>query len=115
MPHFVTHSGLPEWLVILIALMVFSASMSSLSSLVLVSSSAISIDIFSAFIKPDATQKQTMLLLRILCVLFVGASLFIALNKPTFIVNLMVISWGSLAGVISLTGSEITRVLTHLP
>lgn len=99
MPHFVTHSGLPEWLVILIALMVFSASMSSLSSLVLVSSSAISIDIFSAFIKPDATQKQTMLLLRILCVLFVGASLFIALNKPTFIVNLMVISWGSLAGV----------------
>src|SRR5512147_2790359 len=37
MPHFITTSGLPEGLVLVIVLMVFSASMSSLSSLVLVS------------------------------------------------------------------------------
>ncbi len=49
MPHFITTSGLPEALVLVIVLMVFSASMSSLSSLVLVSSSAIAIDLYGAF------------------------------------------------------------------
>lgn len=99
MPHFITTSGLPEALVIVIVLMVFSASMSSLSSLVLVSSSAIAIDIYGAFVNRHANPKQTMALLRILCAVFVGSSLFIALKKPTVIVNLMIMSWGTLLGV----------------
>jgi len=99
MPHFITTAGLPNVLVLIIVLMVFSASMSSLSSLVLVSSSAISIDIYGAFVNRQANQKQTMALMRILCAVFVGCSLFIALKQPTFIVNLMIISWGTLAGV----------------
>jgi SSS family solute:Na+ symporter len=99
MPQFITTSGLPVALVLIIVLMVFSASMSSLSSLVLVSSSAIAIDIYGAFVNRDANQKQTMRLLRILCAVFVGCSLFIALKKPTFIVNLMIMSWGTLLGV----------------
>ncbi len=40
-----------------------------------------------------------MILLRILCALFVGCSLFIALKRPVFIVNLMIMSWGTLLGV----------------
>lgn len=99
MPHFINNAGLPMALVVIIVLMVFSASMSSLSSLVLVSSSAVAVDIYGAFVDRHANQKRTMLLMRILCVVFIGASLFIALAKPTFIVNLMVISWSSLAGV----------------
>jgi len=99
MPHFITHSGLPVALVLIILLMVFSASMSSLSSLVLVSSSAIAIDIYGAFVNRTANEKQTMALLRGLCAVFVGASLAIALLRPIYIVNLMVISWGTLAGV----------------
>ncbi|HTZ21340.1 MAG TPA: sodium:solute symporter family protein [Opitutaceae bacterium] len=99
MPQFITTSGLPVALVLIIVLMVFSASMSSLSSLVLVSSSAIAIDIYGAFVNRDANQKQTMRLLRLLCAIFVGCSLFIALKKPTFIVNLMIMSWGTLLGV----------------
>lgn len=99
MPHFITTAGLPEALVIIIVLMVFSASMSSLSSLVLVSSSAIAVDVYGVFVNRHANQKQTMLLLRLLCAVFVGATLFIALKRPTFIVNLMVIAWGTLAGV----------------
>jgi SSS family solute:Na+ symporter len=99
MPHFITTSGLPEALVLVIVLMVFSASMSSLSSLVLVSSSAIAIDIYGAFVNRHANPKQTMALLRVLCAVFVGCSLFIALKKPTFIVNLMIMSWGTLLGV----------------
>lgn len=99
MPHFITTTGLPSILVMIIVLMVFSASMSSLSSLVLVSSSAIAIDIFGAFVNREANQKQTMALLRILCAVFVGCSLYIAVLRPAFIVNLMIMSWGTLLGV----------------
>jgi SSS family transporter len=99
MPHFITTSGLPWALVMVIVLMVFSASMSSLSSLVLVSSSAVAIDIYGAFVNRHANPKQTMALLRTLCAVFVGASLAIALKKPAVIVNLMIMSWGTLAGV----------------
>lgn len=99
MPHFITTSGLPHALVLVIVLMVFSASMSSLSSLVLVSSSAVAIDIYGAFVDHQANPRRTVALLRLLCAVFVGLSLFIALAKPAVIVNLMVMSWGTLSGV----------------
>jgi Na+/proline symporter len=99
MPHFITTTGLPQPLVLVIVLMVFSASMSSLSSLVLVSSSAIAIDVYGAFVDHQRHPRRTMALLRTLCAAFVGLSLAIALTKPAVIVNLMVMSWGTLAGV----------------
>ena len=99
MPHFITTSGLPYALVVVIVLMVFSASMSSLSSLVLVSSSAVAIDIYGAFVDHQKNPKRTMALLRLLCAAFVGLSLYIALQKPTLIMNLMIMSWGTLSGV----------------
>jgi SSS family transporter len=97
MPFFIT-SYVPAGLVLVILLMVFSASMSSLSSLVLVSSSAVAIDIFGALSHKPRDAKQTMLLMRILCGVFVGLSLWIALAKVEVIVNLMVIAWATLAG-----------------
>ena len=99
MPHFITTSGLPGGLVLLIVLMVFSASMSSLSSLVLVSSSAVAIDFYGAFVDHQKNPRRTMALMRLLCAVFVGFSLFIALARPAVIVNLMVMSWGTLSGV----------------
>jgi len=95
MPLFIM-SYVPQWLVLVVLLMVFSASMSSLSSLVLVSSSAIAIDIYGATGKPS--QKHTMLLMRVLCAVFVALSLLIALSQFDVIVNLMVIAWGALSG-----------------
>jgi SSS family transporter len=99
MPHFITTAGLPEPLVLVIVLMVFSASMSSLSSLVLVSSSALAIDVYGAFVDHQRHPRRTVALLRTLCAVFVGLSLAIALSKPAIIVNLMVMSWGTLSGV----------------
>jgi len=96
MPLFIT-SYLPHWLVLVILLMVFSASMSSLSSLVLVSSSAIAIDIYGAFGNREAKAKSTMILMRVLCAVFVLLSLLIAMSKVDVIVNLMVMAWGALA------------------
>ena len=89
----------PSALVMVIVLMVFSASMSSLSSLVLVSSSAVAIDIYGAFVDHEKNPKRTMGLMRVLCAVFVALSLFIALAKPAVIVNLMIMSWGTLSGV----------------
>ncbi len=88
----------PASIFLVIVLLVFSASMSSLSSLVLVSSSAIAMDLYSGVINPNADKRTVMTLMRVLCGVFVAASLVIALKKPTMIVNLMVISWGVLAG-----------------
>jgi solute:Na+ symporter, SSS family len=99
MPHFITTTGLPEALVMVIVLMVFSASMSSLSSLVLVSSSAVAIDFYGAFVDHQRNPRRTVALLRAMCAVFVGLSLLIALAKPAVIVNLMVMSWGTLSGV----------------
>jgi len=96
MPYFITHTVEP-WLVMIILLMVFSASMSSLSSLVLVSSSAIAIDIYGALSKEHG-QKQIMPLMRVLCAVFVALSLYIAVQQPAVIVNLMAMAWGALSG-----------------
>jgi len=97
MPHFIM-TYVPHWLVMVILLLVFSASMSSLSSLVLVSSSAIVIDLYGAFVNREANPKRTMLLMRVMCGVFVALSLMIAMSKVDVIVNLMVIAWASLAG-----------------
>lgn len=88
----------PDFVSMVILLLVISASMSSLSSLVLVSSSAIAIDLYSGFISPNASKKTVVTMLRIFCGVFILSSLVIALMQPTIIVNLMVISWGALSG-----------------
>ncbi len=88
----------PEVVSIIILLLVISASMSSLSSLVLVSSSAIAMDLYGGWFSQDSSRKLIVVLMRVFCGVFVLASLYIALVQPTVIVNLMVISWGALAG-----------------
>ena len=97
MPHLLTEM-IPGWASLLILLLVLSASMSSLSSLVLVSSSAIAIDLYAKEARRKPNSDQTMRLLRVLCGVFVLASLVIALSKPAFILSLMVISWGAIGG-----------------
>lgn len=96
MPHFLTHY-VPEAVSMIILLLVFSASMSSLSSLVLVSSSAIAVDLYAG-LKKDADKRTVMALMRVFCGVFIAVSLYIALSQIEFIMNLMVISWGALAG-----------------
>ena len=96
MPDFLTDK-VPPLIAMVILLLVFSASMSSLSSLVLVSASAIAIDLYAG-LRPEADKRTVMTLLRMLCGVFVAVSLFLALHQIDFILNLMVLSWGALAG-----------------
>jgi Na+/proline symporter len=89
---------LPQALLAVILLLVLSASLSTLSSLVLVSSSAVTIDLYKGYINPKASDRSELLLMRSLCGFFIAVSYFIALFRPAWIVSLMSISWGAVAG-----------------
>ncbi len=84
-------------LLAVILLLLLSASMSTLSSLVLSSSSAIAVDLMGVA-KPAVKEKNQMLLMRILCLVFVALSYLFATMNISFIVNLMSFSWGIVAG-----------------
>ena len=89
---------LPAWIMLIIVLLVLSASMSTLSSLVLVSSSAIAIDLYAGGVNANVEKKGVLVLMRVLCAVFVMLSLWMAMTSPAYIITLMVISWGLLAG-----------------
>ncbi|MDD3585959.1 MAG: hypothetical protein PHQ75_02140 [Thermoguttaceae bacterium] len=90
--------ALPQWLLAIILLLVLSASMSTLSSLVLVSSSAVSIDLYKGYFAPDRSQKHYLWFMRVLSGLFILISYLIALFNPSWIVPLMSLSCGAVAG-----------------
>ncbi|NLB34567.1 MAG: sodium transporter, partial [Elusimicrobia bacterium] len=89
---------LPNAFMVLILILVLSASMSTLSSLILVSASAVAIDIHKGYINPGISQKKSLLLMRVLSSIFIILSFIIARYKFNFIVTLMSLSWGAVAG-----------------
>ena len=96
MPHML--SSLPDILIGVTVVLVLSASMSTLSSLVLTSSSTLTLDFIKDLFAKDMTEKKQVLTMRVLVAVFIIISVVIALNPPTFIAQLMGISWGALAG-----------------
>ncbi len=88
---------LPDALLVLIVILVLSASMSTLASIVIASASSVSID-FLGTVKPNADPKKSVALMRVLCLIFIGISVYIALGKVAEIVTLMSYSWGAIAG-----------------
>ncbi len=89
---------LPEMLLAVIMLLVLSASMSTLSSLILVSSSAITIDLYKGYLHPEVDDKKSLLMIRVLSGVFIICSYVISRMQVGFIVTLMSLSWGVLSG-----------------
>ncbi|MBR7049346.1 MAG: sodium:solute symporter [Prevotella sp.] len=104
---------LPDIIIALVVLLVLSASMSTLASLVLTSSSTMTLDLIYRDKKSlpgeveegtiddivsEKVERRKVVIMRVLIVFFITISLMIALNPPTFIAQLMGISWGALAG-----------------
>jgi SSS family solute:Na+ symporter len=104
---------LPDVIIALVVLLVLSASMSTLASLVLTSSSTMTLDLIYRDKKAapgeveegtiddvvaERIERRKVVVMRVLIVFFIVISLMIALNPPTFIAQLMGISWGALAG-----------------
>lgn len=94
--------NLSPGLIALVVILVLSASMSTLSSLVIASSSTLTIDFLKGKFMKKMDDKQQLLSIRILVVVFIAISAIIALiqykSSVTFIAQLMGISWGALAG-----------------
>ena len=95
-------SGLPDVLIAIVVILVLSASMSTLSSLVLASSSTLTLDFLKDNFVKDMKEKTQVLIMRVLIVIFIAISVVIAIvqyrSNVTFIAQLMGISWGALAG-----------------
>ena len=93
-------SGLPDVLIAVVIVLVLSASMSTLSSLVLASSSTLTLDLIKNHVVKNLTEKKQVLIMRVLIVVFIAISAFIAINKDKLsaIAQMMGISWGALAG-----------------
>lgn len=93
-------SGLPDILIGVVIVLVLSASMSTLSSLVLASSSTLTLDMIKGHIVKNMSEKKQVFIMRVLIVVFIAISAFIALNKDKLsaIADMMGISWGALAG-----------------
>ena len=102
-----------DLLIGLVMVLVLSASMSTLASLVLTSSSTMTLDLIYRDKRAGADEvkggeiddevaekieRRKVVIMRVLIVFFIVISVLIALNPPTFIAQLMGISWGALAG-----------------
>ncbi|MBE6599603.1 MAG: sodium:solute symporter [Ruminococcaceae bacterium] len=93
---------LPAVLIGVVVILVLSASMSTLSSLVLTSSSTLTLDLIKGNVVKNMKENTQMTTMRVLIIFFVVISAFIAILQykanTVFIAQLMGISWGALAG-----------------
>jgi len=95
-------SRLAPVLIAIVVILVLSASMSTLSSLVLTSSSTLTLDFLKGGVKKDMSEKQQLFLMKLMIVVFIAISVVLAIVQykkgVTFIAQLMGVSWGALAG-----------------
>lgn len=99
-------SKLPSVIIAVVIVLVLSASMSTLSSLVLTSSSTLTLDVIKPKVskKKEFTEKKSVFVMRLFIVFFIAISAVIAILKDTiwkdsaFIAQMMGVSWGALAG-----------------
>ena len=97
---------LPDIMIGVVIILVLSASMSTLSSLVLTSGSTLTLDVIKPAVKAskgrEMKEKSQLLSIRLLILFFITVSSVIAIvqakSSITFIAQLMGISWGALAG-----------------
>ncbi len=110
---------IPTGLVGVLAVLILSASMSTLSSVSLASASVVAVDIYKGKINKTASDKRVNWTMKILCLVFVAISVVLAILNEKFnisaIAYLMGLSWGVLAGcfmgpyVLGLLWKKVTR------
>ncbi len=95
-------SDLSPFLIAVVVVLVLSASMSTLSSLVLASSSTLTLDLIKGTIIKKLSVEKQLIIMRVLIAVFIAISAAIAIvqynSNVTFIAQLMGVSWGALAG-----------------
>ncbi len=95
-------STLSPLLIGIVVILVLSASMSTLSSLVMTSASTLTLDFIRGTVSKKMDEKKQLLTIRLLIVVFIVLSVILAIMQYrigfAFIAQLMGISWGALAG-----------------
>ena len=93
---------LSPFLIAVVIILVLSASMSTLSSLVLTSSSTVTLDLLKGRVVKDMDEKKQLLIMRVLIVVFIVISAALAIvqanSSVAFIAQAMGVSWGAMAG-----------------
>jgi solute:Na+ symporter, SSS family len=93
----VINQTLPKIVIGILLVVILAASMSTLSSIVLASSTTFVMDLVKPITRNKLNEKQTINLLRICCLTFVTAAYFLATgNSP--ILSLNSLSWGVVSG-----------------
>ena len=93
-----------DFLMGIVVILVLSASMSTLSSLVLTSSSTLTLDMIKGYVIKEEkfTERKQMVIMRIFLAIFIAISAVIAIIQKLYnvstIAQLMGVSWGALAG-----------------
>jgi Na+/proline symporter len=95
-------SNFGDVLIGVVIVLVFAASISTLSSLVMASSSTLTLDFIKGNIVKNMSDKKQLVIIRCLIVVFIIISSCIAMIQYkggiSFIAQLMGVSWGALAG-----------------
>lgn len=91
-------TALPPLLIGLVVVLVLSASLSTLSALVLTSSTTLAHDLIRPASKGKMDDKKEFITMRVLIVFFLLISVILAMNKNAAITTLMSYSWGALSG-----------------
>ena len=91
-------AALPAILIGLVVVLVLSASLSTLSALVLTSSTTLTHDLIRPATKGKMDEKKEFITMRVLILFFLLLSVVIAMNKNATITTLMSYSWGALSG-----------------
>ena len=95
-------SSLPAVIIGIVIVLVLSASMSTLSSLVLTSASTMTLDLIAPRRKKSLGEKDQLRLMRGFILVFIAVSALIAIrqakSRSLFIAQMMGVSWGALAG-----------------
>ena len=93
---------LSPFLISVVIILVLSASMSTLSSLVLTSSSTMTLDLLKGRVIKDMDEKKQLSVMRSLIVVFIVISAVLAIiqanSSVAFIAQAMGVSWGAMAG-----------------
>ena len=110
---------IPMGLMGVIAVLILSASMSTLSSVSLAGASVLAIDLYKGKLNEKASDKNVNIVMKSLCLCFVAVSVILAILNETFgiaaIAYMMGLSWGTLAGcfigpfVLGLLWKRVTR------
>lgn len=96
-PNMLNMANIPNILIGVVLVLLIAASVSTLSSITLTACSTLTMDLVKARVKKNMSDGSMGTLTRLLCLLFVVASYFVA-NSDTPILEMMSYSWGIISG-----------------